>query len=168
MTTVNPIERSDPLVVTDGSRVSRGAAAELTEAECLSLMGTESIGRIAFVNAEGQQLVPVNFIVVDDLIYFRTSHDSLLSGFERGHDDVAFGIDHHDDSTRRGWNVTVHGHARQVEDRANINKILGDHRLAPWAGGVKPLVIEISPRCLAGRRVFQVNGSPQSAQGTGT
>lgn len=131
-----------------------GAVETLTEAECFALLATATVGRIAFVNAEGQQLIPVNFIVVDGLIYFRTSYTGLLSEFERGHDDVAFGVDHHEDSVRSGWNVTVRGSARRVEDRAGISKILGNTALEPWAGGVRSMVIEVRPSFVAGRRVF--------------
>ncbi len=142
--------------MTDQPVTTRGALVALTEDECLSLLRSERVGRIAFVNAGGQQLVPVNFIVVEGLIYFRTAYDGLLSGFERGHDDVAFGVDHLDDAHHTGWNVTVRGHARRVEDRANINRILADTHLAPWAGGVRPMVIEVTPRSISGRRVFEV------------
>ncbi|WP_332661730.1 pyridoxamine 5'-phosphate oxidase family protein [Aeromicrobium sp.] len=129
-----------------------GSIIELPEAECLSLLETTTVGRIAFVNDEGQQLVPVNFALLDGVIYFRTLPDGFLSGLARGHDDVAFGVDHYD-VFRNGWNVTVRGTAHEVEDRATINKVLSHHKLQPWAGGVRPMVIRISPTSIAGRRV---------------
>jgi nitroimidazol reductase NimA-like FMN-containing flavoprotein (pyridoxamine 5'-phosphate oxidase superfamily) len=131
---------------------NQGSIAELPEDECLALLGTTTVGRIAFVNDEGQQLVPVNFALIDGAIYFRTLPDGFLSTLSRGHDDVAFGVDHQD-VFRHGWNVTIRGAAREVEDRATINKVLGHHQLKPWAGGVRPLVIKISPSSIAGRRV---------------
>ena len=131
-----------------------GFLEELTQTECLALLSTVTVGRMAFVNAEGQQLIPVNFIVLDDLIYFRTAHTGILFELARGHDDVAFGADHQEDAFRRGWNVTARGKATRVEDRATINKVLGDPNLRPWAGGVRSTVIEIRPRSVAGRRVF--------------
>jgi nitroimidazol reductase NimA-like FMN-containing flavoprotein (pyridoxamine 5'-phosphate oxidase superfamily) len=130
----------------------QGSITELDEEECLALLGTTTVGRIAFVNAEGQQLVPVNFALIDGVIYFRTLPDGFLSGLARGDEDVAFGVDHHD-VFRDGWNVTVRGSAREVEDRATINKVLSNHRLKPWAGGVRPLVIRVTPKFIAGRRV---------------
>jgi nitroimidazol reductase NimA-like FMN-containing flavoprotein (pyridoxamine 5'-phosphate oxidase superfamily) len=131
-----------------------GSLKELTESECLELMGTSTVGRIAFVNAEGQQLIPVNFIVLDGLIYFRTVYTGLLAQLGRDHEDVAFGVDHFDDASRSGWNVTARGSARRVEDRATINKVLGNPNLQSWAGGVRSIVIEVRPRSLAGRRAF--------------
>ena len=141
-------------MMTGPERGVAGSLEELTETECLELLSTTKVGLVAFVNTEGQQLIPVNFIVLDGLIYIRTVHTGILFELARGHDDVAFGADHHEDAFRRGWNVTARGNARRVEDRATINKVLGNPNLRPWAGGVRSTVIEIRPRSLAGRRIF--------------
>ncbi|MDR7085213.1 nitroimidazol reductase NimA-like FMN-containing flavoprotein (pyridoxamine 5'-phosphate oxidase superfamily) [Aeromicrobium panaciterrae] len=131
----------------------RGKIIDIPEDECRFLLTTTTVGRVAFVNDEGQQLVPVNFAVIDGVVYFRTVSDGFLAQLARGHDDVAFGADHHDDTYRDGWNVTVKGPALLVEDRATINMVLSHGRLRPWAGGVRPLVIRISINSIAGRRV---------------
>lgn len=137
-----------------GSDIGHASSLQvLTEEECHELLGRTTVGHIAFVNAEGQQLIAVNFLDLDGLVYFRTVYDGVLSGLARGHDDVAFGADFHDDATRSGWNVTVRGTARRVEDRATINKVLGNPTLQPWASGVRSTVIEVRPRSTAGRRV---------------
>jgi nitroimidazol reductase NimA-like FMN-containing flavoprotein (pyridoxamine 5'-phosphate oxidase superfamily) len=124
----------------------------LDEKECRALLGTTTVGRLAFVNDEGQQLIPLNFAFIDGSVYFRTSPGTVLGRLAHGHDDVAFGIDHHD-VFGEGWNVTVQGPATEVEDRATINVVLGHHRLQPWAGGVRPLVMKVSPRSIRGRHV---------------
>lgn len=131
---------------------SHGSIVELPEEECLALLGTTTVGRVAFVDDQGQQLVPVNFAVMDGAIYFRTLPNGFLSSLAKSHADVAFGVDHQD-VFREGWNVTVRGSAREVDDRATINKVLANHRLKPWAGGIRPLVIKITPTSIAGRRV---------------
>lgn len=145
-----PDEKGRDMTTPDDHR--RGSITELPEDECLALLDTTTVGRIAFVNDQGQQLVPVNFALIDGAIYFRTLPDGFLSGLARGHDDVAFGVDYYN-VFRKGWNVTVRGAAHEVEDRATINKVLSHHRLNPWAGGVRPLVIKITPTSIAGRRV---------------
>ena len=141
-----------------GSDSDRGGSLkELTEEECLELLSAATVGCIAFINVEGQQLIPVNFIVLDGGIYFRTEFAGLLSGLERGHDDVAFGVVYHEDASRSGWNVTARGGARRVEDRATINKVLGNLNLQAWAGGVRSTVIEVRPTSVAGRRISAAN-----------
>lgn len=130
-----------------------GRITELSHDECIARLSSTTVGRIAFVNDDGQQLVPINFTVIEGVIYFRTLPDGFLSQLARGHDDVAFGVDHHEQYYREGWNVTAKGAARQVEDRATINAVLGQERLSPWAGGVRPMVIRVSIDSLDGRLV---------------
>lgn len=130
-----------------------GRISVLPEDECWDLLSTTTVGRIAFVNDEGQQLVPVNFAVIDRAIYFRTLPDGFLAQLARDHDDVAFGVDHHADMYRHGWNVTVKGAASEVEDRATINLVLSHARLRPWAGGTRPMVIRVNIDSIDGRRV---------------
>lgn len=130
-----------------------GQIMALTQSECTSLLSTTAVGRIAFVNEDGQQFVPVNFAYIDGAIYFRTLSDGFLSQLARDHDDVAFGVDHHADVYRDGWNVTVKGTASEVTDRATINMVMGHGRLRPWAGGVRPMVIRVTVESIEGRRV---------------
>ena len=137
-----------------------GTLTKLTEAECLEFLSSTSVGHIAFVNAEGQQLIPVNFMFFDGFIYFRTAYIGLLSGLTHGHDDVAFGVDHHEDASHSGWNVTARGGARQVEDRATINKVLINPNAQPWAGGVRSTVIEVRPKSISGRKVDVRSAEP--------
>jgi len=140
--------------MTYGEERRAGSIKELSQEECRALLDTTTVGRIAFVNHEGQQLLPVNFVVIGDDIYFRTLPSGVLdNSLSRGHDDVAFGVDHHEDMYRHGWNVTVRGSAAGVEDRATINTVLSTERLRPWAGGVRPAVIRVTPRSIAGRKV---------------
>ena len=138
--TVNPEQRA-------------GTIKPIPEDECRALLSTTTVGRVAFVDEDGQQLVPVNFAYLDGAIYFRTLPDGFLSTLTRGHHDVAFGVDHHDSMYRNGWNVTVRGRAEQVEDRATINKVLSHERLRPWAGGTRPLVIRVTVDAIDGRKV---------------
>lgn len=126
---------------------------ELTEADCLELLTTTTVGRVAFVDREGVQLLPLNFAVIDGEIYFRTSPDSVLDQLAEGHDDVAFEIDHHGDVAPVGWNVTVKGATSRVEDPQIRDRVLSHERLRPWAGGVRGDVIHLTRRSVAGRRV---------------
>ncbi len=139
------------MTTSDGAS-QEGSISTLSEDECLALLETTTVGRIAFVDDDGQQLVPVNFTVLDGSIYFRTLADGFLATLAGGHDDVAFGVDYHD-VFRAGWNVTVRGAASGVDEQTTIDTVLATHRLKPWAGGDRPLVIEVTPRHIAGRRV---------------
>lgn len=132
---------------------TEGRFSTLPEEECFELLSTTTVGHVAFVNAEGLQLLPLNFAVIDSEIYFRTAIDSVLDGLAQGNDDVAFGVDHHSELYRDGWNVTVKGATARVSDPALYERVMSWSRLHPWAGGVRGVVIHLSPRSVEGRRV---------------
>jgi nitroimidazol reductase NimA-like FMN-containing flavoprotein (pyridoxamine 5'-phosphate oxidase superfamily) len=134
---------------------TRSSFTVLSEQECRELLGTTTVGRVAFVSSEGQQLLPVNFVERDGDIYFRTTADSVLAQLAEGHDDVAFGVDYHDDTYQRGWNVTVFGSSARVEDPALISSLLATARPRPWAPGERDVMIVIHERRIGGRRVRQ-------------
>lgn len=126
----------------------------LSREECLELLATTTVGRIAFADSDGPQLVPVNFTLIRDAVYFRTLPHGFLSQLRGGPHPAAFGVDHHDEAFQTGWNVTIRGSASQVEDRATINSVLGHPSLRPWAGGVRPMVMRVTIDSIDGRRVW--------------
>jgi nitroimidazol reductase NimA-like FMN-containing flavoprotein (pyridoxamine 5'-phosphate oxidase superfamily) len=125
----------------------------LPETECIDLLTTTTVGRVAFVDDAGQQLIPLNFTIVDGEIYFRTEQASTLHQLADGHDDVAFEVDHHDEVTPVGWNVTVRGRTARVDDPDLHERVMSSPRLRPWAGGERGVVIHLERRTIAGRRV---------------
>ncbi|MET1037186.1 MAG: pyridoxamine 5'-phosphate oxidase family protein [Aeromicrobium sp.] len=137
--------------MTSDSHDHDGRIIELAADECRELLTTTTVGRVAFVDDGGQQLVPVNFIHRDGAIFFRTLPDRMLAGVVGK--DVAFGVDHHEAMYRKGWNVTVKGRAEVVDDPETVETMLADRRLRPWAGGVRPLVIRVTVDDIAGRKV---------------
>lgn len=126
----------------------------LSETECYGLLGgTTTVGRLAFVNGDGQQLLPVNFVLVDRVVYLRTAPDSVIADLAKGHDDVAFGVDFHDDLLGRGWSVTVNGSSRAVDAVPDAPSGEPVRAPQPWAPGERDVVIAVSPRSVSGRRV---------------
>ena len=85
---------------------------ELTDDECMALLGQEAVGRLAFVDAEGPAAIPVNFGLVDARILFRVESDSHVRAALEG--PVAFEVDHTDADTGSGWSVLVRGTAEEV------------------------------------------------------
>lgn len=125
----------------------------LDELECYELLSTTTVGRIAFVSHQGQQLLPLNFTVVDGVIYFRTREEGVLSELAEGLDDVAFEVDHHGTTTRDAWNVTVRGATSAVHEAAGLASTARLAALRPWPPGERALVVALTPRSIDGRRV---------------
>ncbi len=132
---------------------AHGRFRHLGESECLDLLTTTTVGRVAFVDDDDRlQLLPLNFGLIDDRIYFRTAPDSVLASLATPRR-VAFGVDHHADVFREGWNVTVRGTTRQVVEPAVIQCVTSWSRLHPWAKGTRDLVIALDRESAEGRWV---------------
>jgi hypothetical protein len=128
-----------------------GRLIELGVDECWDLLRAESVGRIAWSGANGPTVLPVNFIVVDKAVVFRTSPYSSAAR-ECDSQPVAFEIDELDPFTRSGWSVLARGTARLVYD----DHLVPDdgQQLDTWAAGARPLHVVLEPRELTGRRLL--------------
>lgn len=125
----------------------------LDEQECWSLLDTAVVGMVAFVNDDGQQLVPVNIQIIDQRVYFQIDDSTMLGVLAAGHDDVAVAASHADTMYGHGWNVTVRGTSRRTDDAAIRDALAHSGHRSAWAGGDRQVIIEIEPRAVSGRRV---------------
>lgn len=131
-----------------------GSISAIPADVCLTLLMGGLVGWVAFIGADGrQELMPVNFKVVDDSICLRTSPTGPLSPLADGLDNVAFGVDGVDSSTGRGWNVTARGQAMRVTDPDALRMIDASGLRQPWAGGDRGEVVRINIHEIDGRRV---------------
>lgn len=119
----------------------------LSPAECRELLGTDTVGRIAFVTPSGPRIVPVNYLLAGEALELRTTAYSELGVYAPG-TRVAFEIDHLDAERRRGWSVVAHGPCVRVEEPRPL-----DSGPEPWAGGHRSLLLRLEWEELTGRRV---------------
>jgi nitroimidazol reductase NimA-like FMN-containing flavoprotein (pyridoxamine 5'-phosphate oxidase superfamily) len=125
---------------------------ELTVEECLSLLQSRVVGRIALMTPGGLRIFPVNYSVVDSRIVFRTVPYGELAN--NAHDaDVAFEVDALDDALHRGWSVLAVGRCRRVEDAGEVRWIRETHDPQPWAPGQRNLYFMLDWDDLTGRQV---------------
>jgi nitroimidazol reductase NimA-like FMN-containing flavoprotein (pyridoxamine 5'-phosphate oxidase superfamily) len=132
--------------------VTQRKVEELTTDECVTLLGQEAVGRLAFVDAEGPAAIPVNFGLVGTRILFRVESDSQVRAALDG--PVAFEVDHTDADTGSGWSVLVRGTAEEValDDVPELLRLMtGLPR--PWAEGIHNVWVLITPRQVTGRRL---------------
>jgi hypothetical protein len=140
------------------------AAAEavlqrLDEAECLRLISPGGLGRLAYSGRFGLTVLPVNYVLHEGTIVFRTAQDSptdedLRTGIAHAEYSVAFEIDEIDPATRTGWSVLIQGSAHYVESEAERASVL-TAGVEPWAGGVRDLFLRIRPTRISGRRIIR-------------
>jgi len=141
------------------SRHGKAILETLDEAECLRLVSTQVIGRLAFVGSFDLTVQPVNFRLVDGAILFRTAQDSLTgedlrTGIEHAEYKVAFEVDSFDEEAREGWSVLIQGPAHHV-DSADERDAAAAAGVEPWPDGDKEHFIKITPVRITGRRVRQ-------------
>ena len=127
-----------------------GHLRELSRAECLELLATKTVGRVAYCTPDGPEVLPLNYVVEGDTLLFRTSPHSALGRHLRL-DVAAFQVDEVDDYTESGWSVLVRG---TVEPLSTDDLPPAGQRPRPWVEGSRPLHLRLTPRSITGRRLL--------------
>jgi uncharacterized protein len=119
--------------------------------ECLRLLGSRTVGRVAFVDAGTPIIVPVNYLLDGASVVIRSAPGSKLDTADRARP-LAFEIDDHDPSTRTGWSVLLTGIADPVDDEEAISY---DRKLDAWALGDRQDValLRLQADSVTGRRI---------------
>lgn len=136
----------------------------LTDRQCWERLRTTSIGRLAVHSAGQPDIFPINYVVDDETIVFRTRAGTKLSSsvlLQR----VAFEIDGYDPGRGHAWSVVVKGRARSIE-RLSERYEAEDLPLFPWVTFSKPEFVRIVPREVTGRR-FQLSAEAGSDDSIG-
>ena len=131
---------------------------ELTKQECFGLLAGQHLGRVVLVDDRGPLALPVNFVVDQHSVLFRTDEGTKLAVASRG-SRVAFEVDGTEEATRTGWSVLVRGEAVEVTDPAELARVR-QLPLYPWAPGAKARYIRILPTVLTGPRIALPEDAP--------
>ena len=131
----------------------------LSPDECIVLLGSHDLGRIAF-NVEGQpEVFPVNYAMEGRVVVFRTGSGTKLDFVPKTR--LAFEVDEWDPKLGIGWSVVVKGLAEEVT--RNLGRTAEHIRKAPVhpvAPGERWHWLAIQPSEISGRR-FKVVARPQ-------
>jgi len=128
----------------------------LTEQECWARLATQELGRLVTHVGDVLDIFPVNYVVDDGTIVFRTAPGSKL--FELTvQDEVLFEVDDHTEAD--AWSVVVRGHARALSTSAEVAEadLLP---LTPWIPTLKYTYVRIEVTRLSGR-AFQRGAEPE-------
>ena len=141
----SPDETIEPTAIDISSRMG-----VIDEADCIELMASTPIGRIAFTVDDHPMVVPVNFAWHEDTVVFRTLEASKQTRWPAAAAS-SFEVDHWDAEARSGWSVAVIGRAREVTNFAEREELEGIG-LVPWAKEKwRPMWVRIEPESIAGR-----------------
>jgi len=108
----------------------------LGHAECLRLLGTAGIGRLAYTQAALPAIRPVSYLLRGEDVLVPALRTSPFVAAVRGAV-VAFEADDYDPGTRTGWAVTVVGHSRVLDGHPDGAPALGSCLIAVHAGLVE-------------------------------
>jgi transcriptional regulator with XRE-family HTH domain len=123
----------------------------LSVADCRRLLGDRGIGRLVFTSDGDPVALPLNYVVVDDVIVVRTAADGAVAEAARSGVRVGFEVDHIDDALSEGWSVSAVGHLGAIS--AEQEAAAAGMALQPWAGDGRAHHVGVHIDDLAGRRV---------------
>jgi nitroimidazol reductase NimA-like FMN-containing flavoprotein (pyridoxamine 5'-phosphate oxidase superfamily) len=134
--------------------LSNASAAEieiLSERDCLDLLRSHNVGRIA-VNDHGQPLIfPVNYATDDRAVVFRTAPGMKLTSAPMSQ--VAFEIDEVDAAAGTAWSVLVQGVAYEITSALDhLSERLRALVVEPMAPGDRRSWVAVMRREISGRR----------------
>jgi hypothetical protein len=121
----------------------RSVMGALDVDECLVLLRWETIGRLAYAQrGEPPIVVPVNFVLVDDDIIFRSHDGPKLDAIRE--QPVSLQADRYHWYQRTGWSVLVRGVAHEfLADETTPNP-------EPWGPGSKDHWLRLVPTAITG------------------
>lgn len=131
--------------------------AHLSAQECWDALGDAGIGRLAVVVDGRPGIFPVNYVVHESAVVFRTGEGTKLDAALSGNT-VAFEADGRDAHANQAWSVVIHGAA---EVPAGIQDVMETVTLpiSPWQAGIKSRYLRIVPEEVTGRRFRVQAGS---------
>ncbi len=130
----------------------------LSPDDCWALLDDEEVGRLAIAISGEVDIFPINFVVADRTIVFRTAEGSKLAEMA-ANSRVSFEIDGYDPGSGEAWSVVLKGLAQVLQRFSDIYSA-EELPLFPWNASPKQWFVRITPREISGRRFTVVQEVP--------
>jgi nitroimidazol reductase NimA-like FMN-containing flavoprotein (pyridoxamine 5'-phosphate oxidase superfamily)/nucleotide-binding universal stress UspA family protein len=125
------------------------AVEELSAAMCWEVLNSSRVGRLAVCLGGSPRIFPINFVVDEHTIVFRTAPGTKLTGVRNS--DVAFEVDDYDAATGQATSVIIEGRASEIAGGNEWDRAL-ELPLFPWHVAPKGHFVRITPDRVSGRR----------------
>lgn len=123
------------------------AVTRLDDPECWGRLESQELGRLVTRVGQVIDVFPVNYVVDDRTIVFRTAEGSKL--FElTANDEVLFEVDDYTDES--AWSVVVRGTAEALDTSDEV-AAADELPLRPWIPTLKYTYVRITPASVSGR-----------------
>ncbi|WP_169619278.1 pyridoxamine 5'-phosphate oxidase family protein [Mycolicibacterium peregrinum] len=120
----------------------------MSERDSWELLGSASLGRLVTAVDDEAHIFPVNFVVQNRTILFRTAAGTKLISAAINNQ-VLFEADDH--NVDEGWSVIVRGIARTLRTDDELDEA-ERAQLLPWTATAKTHYVRVSPVRVTGRR----------------
>lgn len=146
-------------VVTEEQVTEPDRLTTLDVDDCLTLLATHHFGRVALNDDDGPIVLPVNYILDQGSVLFRTDDGTKLAA-ARESLRATFQVDHVDEPRRFGWSVMVRGKITEVTDPDELDRV---RRLPldPFAGGERARFVRMLSASITGRMVDIPDALPE-------
>lgn len=133
------------------------AATALSTDECWGKLCSRHFARLAVSVSNQPEIFPLNYVVQDGTILFRTAQGTKLAALTVN-EYAALEIDEYTDVG--AWSVVVKGRARAIEWGPDLAKA-ERAGLKPWLPTRKPIYVRLVPEQVSGRR-FRFGPEPEA------
>ncbi len=131
-----------------------GDLVEIDADRCVELLGETPFVRIAFTTPDGPDILPVNHLLHEGALYFRTAPGSKLATAAAA-GLVAIEADEADVAHRTAWSVVAAGRASIVTDEAVIEALMAEP-FEPWAlPDNRAFWVRVDVHRITGRRIVR-------------
>ena len=119
----------------------------LSDQECWERLRAQELGRLVTHVGDVLDIFPVNYVVDEGSLLFRTAEGSKLVELTVS-SEVLFEVDDHTEAD--AWSVVVRGQAHPLDTSAEVERAdtLG---LKPWIPTLKYVYVRIDPASVSGR-----------------
>lgn len=122
----------------------------LSADQCWQLLASTSVGRLAVIVDGHPDIFPLNYVVDQHTVIFRTGPGTKLGGLHTSNP-VALEVDGYERETNLAWSVVLRGIAEEMA-RPNDRHEATLLSALPWQAGEKSHLVRISELNLSGRR----------------
>ena len=137
--------------------IEQGPITVLEDNEAWNLLSSVALGRLVTSFGGQLEIFPVNFVVQNKTVLFRTAEGTKLFTTVMN-EKVLFEADDH--TTVEGWSVVLRGTARMLSGAEEIRDA-EDAGLMPWVPTEKLRFVRVTPSEISARH-FRFGPEPQS------
>lgn len=133
------------------TRAHQGAhLVETSSFDAWHLLSRADVARVAWYDGARVLVVPVNCVIADGALWFRTTPHAAIARAGAGKE-VVVEADHLDAVDRTGWSVVLRAVVELVDPQSALDAV---SELCIWPDGTHDVYVRLEPTEVTGRRLL--------------